>query len=127
MGRRLEVPAAFTAAHDDYTAALERAPLDADTRRTYASRIRAFLAWLDAADLDKGRPPPTRRDPVRRAQGTACASVAGVRAGSPWPRRSSPTTGGNLVLRIPFNQEGGKVTPQIREEVAEVLNRLPAH
>ncbi|TMR88053.1 DUF3558 domain-containing protein [Nonomuraea basaltis] len=33
----------------------------------------------------------------------------------------------NLVLQIPFNQEDGKVTPQMREQVAEVLNRLPAH
>lgn len=51
MGRRQEVPAAFTAVHDDYTAALERAPLDAGTRRAYASRVRAFLAWLDAVRL----------------------------------------------------------------------------
>ncbi|MEW9556381.1 tyrosine-type recombinase/integrase [Nonomuraea sp. NPDC050783] len=56
MGRRQEVPAAFTAVHDDYTAALERAPLDEDTRRAYASRIRTFLAWLDAADLDGADP-----------------------------------------------------------------------
>ncbi|GAA4932012.1 integrase/recombinase XerC [Nonomuraea thailandensis] len=56
MGRRQEVPAAFTAVHDDYTAALERAPLDDDTRRAYASRVRSFLAWLDAADLDGADP-----------------------------------------------------------------------
>ncbi|TDE55624.1 DUF3558 domain-containing protein [Nonomuraea mesophila] len=33
----------------------------------------------------------------------------------------------NLVLEIPFNQREGKVTPQMREQIAEVLNRLPAH
>ncbi|WP_188196835.1 hypothetical protein [Nonomuraea sp. SYSU D8015] len=50
------MPAAFAAVHDDYTAALERAPLDDDACRAYASRIRAFLAWLDAADLDNADP-----------------------------------------------------------------------
>jgi integrase/recombinase XerC len=62
VGRRQEVPAAFAAVHDDYTAALERAPLDDDTRRAYASRVRAFLAWLDAADL-------AGADPLSDAQG----------------------------------------------------------
>ncbi|MGW4410940.1 tyrosine-type recombinase/integrase [Nonomuraea sp. NPDC004702] len=30
----------------DYSAALERVPLAADTRRTYTSRVRVYLAWL---------------------------------------------------------------------------------
>jgi hypothetical protein len=33
----------------------------------------------------------------------------------------------NLVLKIPFNQTDGKVTPEMRAAVAEVLSRLPAH
>ncbi|MFI9842536.1 hypothetical protein ACIHFD_36270 [Nonomuraea sp. NPDC051941] len=33
----------------------------------------------------------------------------------------------NLVLKIPFNQTDGKVTPEIRAEAAEILSRLPAH
>jgi integrase/recombinase XerC len=35
-----------------YAAALEDAPLDVDTRRAYASRVRAYLAWLDSAAID---------------------------------------------------------------------------
>ncbi|MCA2230019.1 integrase, partial [Nonomuraea sp. NEAU-L178] len=31
---------------DAYAAALERAPLSAETRRTYRSRVRMFLSWL---------------------------------------------------------------------------------
>lgn len=50
MPPRQEVPARFAAVHADYAAALENAPLDADTRRAYASRVRGFLAWLEHAD-----------------------------------------------------------------------------
>ncbi|MFI0420770.1 hypothetical protein [Spongiactinospora sp. 9N601] len=30
----------------EYATALERAPLSAETRRTYRSRVRMFLSWL---------------------------------------------------------------------------------
>jgi hypothetical protein len=33
----------------------------------------------------------------------------------------------NLVLEIRFTKEGGKVTPEMREEVAAALSRLPAY
>lgn len=50
MGRQHQaVPDAYTTVH---AAALERAPLDGDTRRAYDSRVRTFLAWLDASGLD---------------------------------------------------------------------------
>ncbi|MFD8563292.1 tyrosine-type recombinase/integrase [Streptosporangium canum] len=53
MGRQHQaVPEAFTTIHAAYVAALERAPLDGDTRRAYDSRVRTFLAWLDASGLD---------------------------------------------------------------------------
>lgn len=55
-GRRQEVPERFAAVFEEYAAALDRAPLDADTRRNYGSRVRGFLAWLDAADLDGADP-----------------------------------------------------------------------
>jgi hypothetical protein len=38
---------------DDYTEALRSAPLSAQTRRTYASKVRQYLAWLAGADLDE--------------------------------------------------------------------------
>lgn len=55
--RRQQVPDAYTGVHTDYAAALAGAPLDADTRRAYDSRVRAYLAWLDATgELDGGDP-----------------------------------------------------------------------
>jgi site-specific recombinase XerC len=45
---RQDVPARFAAAYDGYAASLAGGPLDASTRRAYASRIRLFLAWLDS-------------------------------------------------------------------------------
>ncbi|MFD1545782.1 tyrosine-type recombinase/integrase [Nonomuraea guangzhouensis] len=46
------VPEALTTIHAAYAAALKRAPLDGDTRRAYDSRVRIFLAWLEASGLD---------------------------------------------------------------------------
>jgi site-specific recombinase XerC len=44
------LPLAFEAVHTAYTVQLARAPLAAETRRTYASKVRGYLAWLaDAA------------------------------------------------------------------------------
>ncbi|WP_338204270.1 tyrosine-type recombinase/integrase [Candidatus Nephthysia bennettiae] len=37
---------------DEYRAALDRAPLSPESRRTYASKVRQFLAWLAAAAVD---------------------------------------------------------------------------
>ncbi len=48
---RQDVPARFAAACDGYAAALEHGPLGASTRRAYASRVRSFLAWLEAAGI----------------------------------------------------------------------------
>jgi site-specific recombinase XerD len=36
----------------DYRGALSRAPLSAQTRRTYASKARQYLAWLAASELE---------------------------------------------------------------------------
>lgn len=48
-GRRpVVVPDRFAAIADDYTRQLAEAPLSAQTRRTYASKVRQFLVWLDS-------------------------------------------------------------------------------
>ena len=47
----MEVPAQYAATWERYAAALQRAPLDDDTRRAYGSRVRGFLAWLDSAEI----------------------------------------------------------------------------
>ena len=49
----IELPASETAVLADYTTALRSAPLSDQTRRTYASKVRQYLAWLADADLDQ--------------------------------------------------------------------------
>lgn len=53
-GRRgrpaVELPEPYAGVFGDYGAALRSAPLSDQTRRTYASKVRQFLAWL--ADCD---------------------------------------------------------------------------
>ncbi|MDQ3710529.1 MAG: hypothetical protein M3387_14735, partial [Actinomycetota bacterium] len=51
----------YAAVLDDYTATLQSAPLSDQTRRTYTSKVRQFLAWLAGADLDA--------DPLTSADG----------------------------------------------------------
>jgi site-specific recombinase XerD len=47
------LPASETAVLADYTTALRSAPLSDQTRRTYTSKVRQYLAWLADADLDE--------------------------------------------------------------------------
>jgi len=72
----VSLPAGLAAAHAAYTAALARAPLSAETRRTYASKVRGYLAWLDGADVD-GDPltDPAARDWAVRDYRTHLAAV----------------------------------------------------
>jgi site-specific recombinase XerD len=46
------LPVRLAAAHTAYTAQLSAAPLSAETRRTYASKTRQYLAWLATAVVD---------------------------------------------------------------------------
>jgi site-specific recombinase XerD len=48
----VELPEPFIAVLDDYELALKSAPLSDQTRRTYASKVRQFLARLAEADTD---------------------------------------------------------------------------
>ena len=53
-GRRgrapVDLPAAFAEVLAAYSAALASAPLSAQSRRTYASKVRQYLVWLAAAE-----------------------------------------------------------------------------
>lgn len=51
-GQRSPFPAPYAAILETYAAALQTAPLSDQTRRTYTSKVRQFLAWLADADLD---------------------------------------------------------------------------
>ncbi|MGH3195548.1 MAG: tyrosine-type recombinase/integrase [Streptosporangiaceae bacterium] len=46
------VPAPFATVLGDYTGKLATAPVAAQTRRTYASKVRQFLIWLAGAECD---------------------------------------------------------------------------
>ncbi|HEX8157279.1 MAG TPA: hypothetical protein VF526_07820, partial [Solirubrobacteraceae bacterium] len=48
----IALPTSYIEVLDDYAAALRTAPLSDQTRRTYASKVRQFLAWLAGSDLD---------------------------------------------------------------------------
>ena len=58
---------------DDYTAALGSSPLSEQTQRTYASKVRQFLAWLAAVDDLY----------VRRGMGPASVARAELSSGAP--------------------------------------------
>jgi integrase/recombinase XerC len=70
------LPAGLAAAHAGYVARLARAPLSTETRRTYASKVRTYLAWLDTGDVD-GDPltDPAARDWAVRDYRTHLAAV----------------------------------------------------
>jgi site-specific recombinase XerD len=52
-GRRpTPLPVHLEAVHTAYTCDLAHAPVSPETKRTYASKVRGFLAWLADADLD---------------------------------------------------------------------------
>jgi site-specific recombinase XerD len=46
------VPGGFRGVLDSYVEELEAAPLSAQTRRTYASKVRQYLVWLAGAQVD---------------------------------------------------------------------------
>lgn len=93
------LPAALTATHAAYTGQLARAPLAAETRRTYASKVRTYLAWLDSADVD-GDPltDPAARDWAVRDYRTHLAAVL---------KRANPTINNALAAIDDFYTRAG--------------------
>jgi site-specific recombinase XerD len=70
------LPVRLEAVHAGYLAKLARAPLSAETRRTYASKVRGYLAWLADTELD-GDPltEPAARDWAVRDYRTRLAAI----------------------------------------------------
>jgi hypothetical protein len=50
--RRGRLPVEFAGVLDSYVVALASAPLSEQTRRTYASKVRQYLAWLAGGELE---------------------------------------------------------------------------
>ncbi len=87
----LELSDPFTAVLDDYIRALTAAPLAAQTRRTYTSKVRQFLAWLAIAALDE--------DPLSSADGRNWA-VRDYRTHLQAVLKRSPATVNNALAAV---------------------------
>jgi len=74
-----------------YVAALAAAPLAAQTRRTYASKARQYLAWLGSADVDG--------DPLGRADGRDWA-VRDYRTHLQAVAKAKPATVNNALAAV---------------------------
>jgi integrase/recombinase XerC len=96
VGRRrgpaaIALPAPYNEVLDRYTAALRTAPLSEQTRRTYASKVRQFLAWLAGTDLPE--------DPLADADGRDWA-VRDYRAHLQAALKRSPATVNNALAAV---------------------------
>src|SRR6266536_1535500 len=78
------LPATLATTLEAYAAALAHAPLSDQTRRTYASKVRQYLAWLQTAVVDGD--PLTHPAPATGP----CATTALWRASRSTPARASP-------------------------------------
>jgi len=87
----IALPTPYAAVLDDYAAALRTAPLSEQTRRTYASKVRQFLAWLAGADLDA--------DPLTGADGRDWA-VRDYRTHLQTVLKRSPATVNNALAAV---------------------------
>ena len=103
------VPDRYAAVFDGYAAALERAPLDADTRRAYASRIRSYLAWLDSAGFTGPDPlaDPHGRDFAARDYRTHLKTVA---------KRAASTVNAHLTALDHFYEQLGLGAVRVRRD-----------
>lgn len=111
MSRRRAVPQRFAAVHAAYVTALRRAPLDDDTRRAYASRVRGFLTWLADADLDgvDALADPRGRDRAVRGYRGHLKTVA---------RRTANTVNAHLAALDHFYDHLGLGPVDIRRDTA---------
>jgi site-specific recombinase XerD len=87
----IDLPPSQAAVLDDYTTALRSAPLSDQTRRTYASKVRQFLAWIAATDLDN--------DPLASATGRDWA-VRDYRTHLQTVLKRSPATVNNALAAV---------------------------
>jgi integrase/recombinase XerC len=96
VGRRrgraaIALSAPYIEVLDRYAAALRTAPLSEQTRRTYASKVRQFLAWLAGADLHE--------DPLTSTDGRDWA-VRDYRTHLQTVLKRSPATVNNALAAV---------------------------
>jgi site-specific recombinase XerD len=100
------LPAEFENLCHGYAEQLEATPLDPDSRRAYASRLRSFLAWLSVAAVD-GDPlaDPATRDGAVRDYRTHLQTVA---------KRTPATINAHLAALADFYTRTGLGVPDAR-------------
>jgi site-specific recombinase XerD len=100
------LPKAYQAVHAGYVELLANTPLDADTRRAYASRVRGYLAWLaDSATDTTILDTPALHDGAVRDYRAHLQTVA---------RRKPATINTTLAAISDFYTRTGRGTPQVR-------------
>ena len=92
--------------HSGYVERLAKTPLDADTRRAYASRVRGYLAWLS----DSGIEPEVLNDRASRD-----GAVRDYRAHLQTVARRKPATVNTTLAAIAdFYTRTGRGTPKVQ-------------
>jgi site-specific recombinase XerD len=100
------LPPHLEAVQAEYAAALRQAPVDDDTRRAYGSRVRQYLAWLEAAAVD--------RDPLADSAGRDWA-VRDYRAHLQTVAKRKPSTINTTLAAIAdFYTRRGLGPPDVR-------------
>ena len=112
----VDLAASEAAVLDAYTEALRSAPLSNQTRRTYASKVRQYLAWLADADLN--------RDPLASAEGRDWA-VRDYRTHLQAVLKRSPATVNNALAAVDdfYIRRGLGAASAVRVETAAAAPR----
>ncbi len=112
----LELPDPLGAVLEDYIHALAGAPLAAQTRRTYTSKVRQYLAWLAGADLDE--------DPLASPDGRDWA-VRDYRTHLQTVLKRSPATVNNALAAVNdlYIRRGPGPAPAARVDAAVAAPR----
>jgi integrase len=108
--RRGRVPAAlpedYQVIHTGYVDLLAHTPLDADTRRAYASRVRGYLLWLSGTGIDADLLDElASRDGAVRDYRTHLQTIT---------RRTPATINTTLAAIADFYTRTGRGTPHVR-------------
>ncbi|MGB8996244.1 MAG: tyrosine-type recombinase/integrase [Pseudonocardiaceae bacterium] len=100
------LPVDYQVIHTGYVDLLAHTPLDTDTRRAYASRVRGYLVWLSGSGIDADRLDDlASRDGAVRDYRSHLQTVA---------RRTPATINTTLAAIADFYTRTGRGTPHVR-------------
>jgi hypothetical protein len=111
-----ELSGVYAVALEEYVEALAAAPLAQQTRRTYASKVRQYLAWLAGADVDG--------EPLLSAEGRDWA-VRDYRTQDREPRRPSAIAASSAAVTSGYSSTGSRLIALARSSaLGRVYNRV---